>query len=269
MNVPWADDLALALRLADAADALTTDRFRAGDLQVATKPDLTPVTEADRRTELAIRAILERERPGDAVLGEEFDDTGDSDRLWVIDPIDGTKNYVRGVPVWATLIALVVGNEPVVGVVSAPALGRRWWAAAGSGAFTRDVDGSERLIRSSAVTRLSDASLSYSDHESWDDVAASGTDSSAGFHTLLDTCWRSRGYGDFWSHLLVAEGAVDIAAEPHLNPWDVAALVPVVREAGGLITRFDGTPTFSGTGTTSCVTTNGHLHHEVLALLGP
>jgi len=269
VTVSWEDDLSLALRIADAADALTTDRFRANDLQVTTKPDLTPVTDADRRTELAIRAILKSERPGDAVLGEEFDGTGESARLWVIDPIDGTKNYVRGVPVWATLIALVVDHEPVVGVVSAPALGRRWWAAAGSGAFTRDVDGSERAIRASAVTHLSDASFSFSDHVGWNDVAASGTDSSAGFHTLLDTCWRSRAYGDFWSHLLVAEGAVDIAAEPQLNPWDVAALVPVVREAGGLITRFDGTPTFGGAGTTSCVTTNGHLHDEVVALLRP
>jgi len=263
---PIADDLALALRLADRADALTMARFRAGDLQVATKPDLTPVTEADRGAELALREVIAAERPSDAVVGEEYDDSGSSARVWVVDPIDGTKNYVRGVPVWATLIALIDGDEPTVGVVSAPALGRRWWGAAGQGAFTRDIDGSTRRIGVSAVTRLADASFSFSDHVGWDNVGGRGTDCRAGLRALLDTCWRHRAYGDFWSHMMVAEGAVDVAAEPELKAWDVAALMPVVIEAGGRCTGYDGmSPLESGCG----LSTNGLLHDEVIGLLAP
>ena len=269
MESPWATDLALATRLADTADALTMSRFRATDLVVSTKPDLTPVTEADKGAEEALRAILAAERPADAVRGEEGADTGDSSRTWVIDPIDGTKNYVRGVPVWATLIALVVDGVPVLGFVSAPALARRWWAATGGGAFTRDVDGSERALRASAVARLEDASFSYSDPVGWDDVAGSGLDCSQGLQSLLDTCWRSRAYGDFWSHLLVAEGAVDVAAEPQLNPWDIAALIPIVVEAGGRCTGYDGSPAYASTGTVSGLSTNGLVHDQAVELLRP
>ena len=229
------DDLALALQLADAADAISLPRFRAADLQVTAKPDLTPVSDADLAVERAIRAVLAGERPDDAIIGEEFGESdpfaaSTSDRRWVVDPIDGTKNYVRGVPVWATLIALFDGDDAVVGVVSAPALARRWWAASGSGAFSQFAQEQPRRCRVSAVAELSDASLSYSEPAEW---RVAGRES--GFAALCESCWRTRAYGDFYSYMLVAEGAVDVAAEPELSLWDVAALVPIVTEAGGTI----------------------------------
>ncbi len=252
-------DLELALAMADAADLITMDRFGALDLVVETKPDLTPVTEADKATEVALRAMLAELRPGDSVLGEEFGTSdGSAARRWIIDPIDGTKNYVRGVPVWATLIALVADGEVVVGVVSAPALARRWWAASGSGAWGRMLDREPVRLQVSLVRSLNDASLSYSDAGGWSALTATGLES------LLNTTWRQRAYGDFWSHILVAEGAVDVAAEPALGPWDIAAIIPIVTEAGGRITAFDGRPALEG----GCaVTTNGALHEAVLHLL--
>ena len=252
-------DLELALAMADAADLITMDRFGALDLVVETKPDLTPVTEADKATEVALRAMLAELRPGDSVLGEEFGTSdGSAARRWIIDPIDGTKNYVRGVPVWATLIALVADGEVVVGVVSAPALARRWWAASGSGAWGRMLDREPVRLQVSLVRSLNDASLSYSDAVGWSSITATGLES------LLNTTWRQRAYGDFWSHILVAEGAVDVAAEPALGPWDIAAIIPIVTEAGGRITAFDGRPALEG----GCaVTTNGALHEAVLHLL--
>ncbi|MGB8021998.1 MAG: histidinol-phosphatase [Candidatus Nanopelagicales bacterium] len=248
-------DLALALSLADEADAISMARYRAADLVVDTKPDLTPVTEADRAVEEALRARLAEERPADLVLGEEFGgQPAASGRQWVIDPIDGTKNYVRGVPVWATLVALVSDGRVVVGVASAPALARRWWAAAGDGAHARGPEGTRRL-RVSAVRSLPDASFSFSDQEGWPPGALAA---------LTGSAWRSRAYGDFWSHLLVAEGAVDVAAEPELSVWDIAALIPIVEEAGGRITGYDGAPALTaGSG----LTTNGALHEQVLALM--
>lgn len=250
-------DLDLALRIADAADAVSISRYLATDLVVETKPDATPVTEADTATEQRIRDLLDAERPGDRVFGEEFGDSGSGDRRWIVDPIDGTKNYLRGVPVWCTLLGLEVDGDLVVGVASAPALGRRWWAARGSGAYTRDVDGRVRRISASRVSDLVDASFSYSDDEDWlrhgvADVLAE----------LVRTCWRVRAYGDFLSHVLVAEGAVDFAAEPDLKPWDVAALVPIVTEAGGRITGYDGGPARY-----SALTTNNRLHEVVLSML--
>ena len=247
------------MRMADAADALTMARFRALDLVVETKPDLTPVSEADQGAERDLRAMLARERPEDAVLGEEFGiSDGRSPRRWIIDPIDGTKNYVRGVPVWATLIAMVDGDEVTVGVVSAPALARRWWAARGDGAWGRALGSEPTRLRTSRVRHLTDASFSFSDAVGWAERAPTGLQS------LLDGTWRQRAYGDFWSHIMVAEGVVDVAAEPQLGPWDIAALVPIVQEAGGAITAFDGSPALSG----GCaVSTNGHLHDEVVALL--
>ncbi|MDO8309367.1 MAG: histidinol-phosphatase [Actinomycetota bacterium] len=254
------DDLALALLMADAADGLAMGRFRAADLAVETKPDLTPVTEADRAVEQSLRAMLAAQRPGDSVLGEEYGTAGASPRRWILDPIDGTKNYVRGVPVWATLIALLDGDEVTVGVVSAPALGRRWWAALGHGAYMSEPGRIEhRRLQASRVSRLADASLSLSDEVGW---AERG--SASGLVALKAGTWRQRGYGDFWSHMLVAEGAVDVAAEPALQSYDVAALVPIVVEAGGRISSFDGGPAVGGG---SAVTTNGVLHDEVLALL--
>lgn len=255
---PYADDLGLALQLADLADAVTMARYRAADLAVETKPDLTPVTEADRAAEQTLRAALAEGRPDDAVLGEEYGETGSGGaRRWVLDPIDGTKNYVRGVPVWATLIAMLEGEDVVVGVVSAPALGRRWWAARGAGSWTSGPESpAPRACRVSAVRSLADASLSFSDEVGWAERGCG-----PGFAALRREVWRARAYGDFWSHVLVAEGAVDVAAEPVLGAWDIAALVPVVEEAGGRITGLDGGGPIAGL---SAVTTNGLLHAAVL-----
>ena len=253
------DDLRFAHVLADAADDITTKRFRALDLRVETKPDLTPVSDADRATEDSLRNILRRSRPRDAVLGEESGQTGIGPRRWVLDPIDATKNYVRGVPVWATLIGLMDGEDVVVGVVTAPALGRRWWAAAGGGAWTgRSLTKASRC-QVSQVTSLSDASFSYSGIGGW--AEAGRLD---GFMSLSKAVWRTRGFGDFWSHMLVAEGAVDVSAEPDVTLWDMAALQVIVEEAGGRFTSLAGVATPDGG---SVVCTNGHLHDEVLAHL--
>ena len=255
------DDVALALRMADAADALTLDRFGALDLRVDSKPDLTPVTDADKSVETALRETLAAERPEDLVLGEEFGGepvfTG---RQWVVDPIDGTKNFVRGVPVWATLIALLHDGVPVVGVASAPALQRRWWAGSGEGAFATVAGGSARRISVASVADLHSASLSFSSLSGW---AKRGLRDR--FIELTDAVWRVRGYGDFFSYCLLAEGAVDIAAEPEVSLWDLGALDILVREAGGAFTNLDGVPGPHGG---SVVATNGLLQNAVLNILG-
>jgi len=251
-----ADDVTLALRLADEADLLTMQRFGASDLRVETKPDMTPATDADLDAERLLRTRLGEERPDDAVFGEEFGGSKElGGRQWVLDPIDGTKNFVRGVPVWSTLIALLDDGVPVVGVVSAPALGRRWWAGAGQGAFT-SFGGTTRRISVSGVRETGSASLSFSDLTTgWDDLHGS-------FLALTDAVWRVRGYGDFWSYCLVAEGAVDIAVEPEVKLWDLAPLDILVREAGGRFTNLAGEPGPDGG---SAVATNGLLHDAVLA----
>jgi len=233
---------------------MTVARFRDRALVVTTKPDLTPVTEVDRAVELVLRDRISSRRPGDGVLGEELGAEGAGDRRWIVDPIDGTKNYVRGIPVWATCIALQHGDEVVVGVVSAPALGRRWWAARGEGAF---ADGEP--IRVSAVTDLGDAQLSYDSVPGWE---AHGRGER--FLGLARRCWRTRGLGDFWSHVLVAEGAVDVGVEPEVSVWDVAAVQVIVEEAGGRFTDLGGAARPDGG---SAVSTNGLLHDEVLRAL--
>ncbi|MDL9936825.1 histidinol-phosphatase [Gordonia sp. ABSL1-1] len=253
-------DLQLALSLAASADELTMARFGAVDLKVDDKPDLTPVSDADLACETMLRERISAQRPGDTVLGEEFG--GEqvlSGRQWVIDPIDGTKNFVRGVPVWATLIALLVDGVPAVGVVSAPALRRTWWAATGYGAHTT-FDGNEpRRIEVSGVRDLDSASLAFSSLSGWADRGIRDE-----FVGLTDAVWRVRGYGDFFNYCLVAEGAVDIAAEPEVSLWDLAPLDILVREAGGRFTALDGTPGPAGG---SAVATNGPLHDGVLAAL--
>lgn len=251
-------DLDLALRMADAADALSLDRFLAADLRVERKPDRTPVTDADTAVEEALRALLAAERPGDAVLGEEEGGTVDgAERGWVIDPIDGTKNFSRGVPVWATLIGLTAAGTASVGVVSAPALGRRWWAAPGEGAWTRDSPtAAPRRIAVSGVADLGDAYASTTDArglgERWAHLGAA--------------VWETRAFGDFWQHCLVAEGAIDVAVDAAANPWDLAALVPIVREAGGRLGSLDGSDGFTGG---DGISTNGLLHAAALAVLTP
>ena len=277
-SIDLQDDLALAHALADLADAISLDRYQAQDLVITTKPDNTPVTDADRAVETAIREALATHRYTDGLVGEEFgSDKGTSGRYWVIDPIDGTKNFMRGVPTWATLIALVQVDasgveEVVVGIASAPALARRWSAAKGHGAFVRfiagniddvseefDASSSEKKISVSKVGALSDASISYSDFVGWGDRLEP-------FQKMLATAWRTRGIGDFWSHMLVAEGAVDIAIEPKLAVWDMAALDIIVREAGGTFTNTAGqNGPFGGSG----VSTNGLLHNAVINGLNP
>ncbi|SRR6266496_2132730 len=256
------DDLTLALQLADAADGLTMARFLAGDLVVTTKPDLTPVSDADEAVERELRRLLGRRRPADAVLGEEFGEAaGAGSRRWVVDPVDGTKNFVRGVPVWATLIALMDGTEVCLGVVSAPALGRRWWASRGRGAWIRLFGGEPRRLRVSAVSELADASVSYSGLGGWYDRGR--------LDALLDLgrqVWRTRAYGDFLSHALVAEGGVDVAVEPEVSLWDLAAVSVLVEEAGGRFTDLAGRPGPAGG---SAIASNGLLHDAVLERLGP
>jgi histidinol-phosphatase len=250
------EHLELALALAELADEITTARFRAADLRVTTKPDLTPVSEADHAVEERLRDRLADQHGDHAVHGEEFGDDGDAELRWIIDPIDGTKNFVRGVPIWATLIALERAGTLEVGVVSAPALGSRWWAARGQGAVR---DGAP--IRVSAVADLADAQLSFA----WD------TDDrfeAGGFGDrvlqLSRRCWRTRALGDFWQHVLVADGAFDIAAEPAVALWDVAAVQVIVEEAGGRFTDLAGEARADGG---SALSTNGLLHDLVLAAL--
>lgn len=260
MPTDFTDDLRLAHVLADDADALSTARFKALDLHVMTKPDLSPVTDADRAVEEGIRRTLSRARPRDAVLGEETGSSGHSQRRWVVDPIDGTKNYVRGVPVWATLISLMVEDEVVVGVVSAPMLNRRWWAMKDGGAWT-----GKSLLRATScqvsdVSRIEDASLSYSSLSGWDERGRLND-----FLALSRRCWRTRAYGDFWSYMMLVEGAVDLATEPELELYDMAALDVIVREAGGVFTSLDGEPGPMGG---NALASNGKLHDQALAFLG-
>ena len=255
-------DLDLALDLAARADGITLARFGALDLHVEHKPDLTPVSDADVAVETALREVLAAERPGDAIFGEEHGGEPSQDgRQWVIDPSDGTKNFVRGVPVWASLIALLHDGVPVVGVVSAPALSRRWWAASGLGAHTAVGDAKPRQLSVSGITNLGEASLSFSSLSGWAERGLRER-----FVALTDTVWRVRAYGDFFSYCLVAEGAVDIAAEPEVKLWDLAPLDVLVREAGGSFTDLAGTPGPHGG---SAVATNGRLHSMTLAYLTP
>ncbi len=260
MATNFTDDLRLAHVLADDADSLTASRYKALDLHVVNKPDLSPVTDADESVEEGIRRTLSRARPRDAVLGEEYGSSGFGQRRWVVDPIDGTKNFVRGVPVWATLIALMVQDEVVVGVVSAPQLNRRWWAAKGSGAWTGKSLLRATECRVSDVAQLEEASFSYASLGGWEQ-----RDRLEDVLALSRRCWRTRAYGDFWSYMLVAEGAVDIAAEPELAVHDMAALDVIVREAGGRFTSLDGTPGPLGG---NALASNGRLHDRVLAFLG-
>lgn len=254
------DDLRLAHVLADAVERITMSRFRASDLSVESKPDLTLVSDADRAAEELVRVQLKRTRPRDAVEGEEYETTGHGPRRWVIDPIDGTHNFVRGVPAWGTLISLVDNEMPVLGLVAAPALGRRWWAATGSGAWSGRSLTAAKRISVSKVSRIEDASLSYSSITSWRDI-----DRQEEFVELAGDCWRTRAFGDFWSYMLVAEGAVDIAAEPELAVYDMAALVPIVTEAGGRFTSLAGK---AGPWGGNALATNGLLHDEVLGRIG-
>jgi histidinol-phosphatase len=256
-----ADDLELALELCDLADGITLGRFGAVDLLVETKPDMTPVTEADTAVEREVRDRISAERPGDVVVGEEYGvEPGDSDRRWIIDPIDGTKGYVRRLPVWATLLALEVAGELTLGIVSAPALGRRWWAARGRGAQMRgDADGAVRELHVSAVQDLSEAQLCFGGLEEWEEVGR--------VDSLLElgrACWRTRGFGDFWGYMIVAEGSAEIMLDPIVSVWDLAAPLVVVEEAGGRFTDLAGRRTAGG----DALATNGRVHDAALGIVG-
>jgi histidinol-phosphatase len=260
VSTDYTDDLRLAHVLADDADSLTTTRFKALDLHVMSKPDLTPVTDVDQSVEEGIRRTLSRVRSRDAITGEEQGSSGNSQRRWIVDPIDGTKNFVRGVPVWATLIALAVDGEVVLGVVSAPQLQRRWWASVGNGAWTGKSLLKATQCQVSDVRRLEDASLSYASLSGWEQ-----RDRLDDFLALMRRCWRTRAYGDFWSYMLLVEGAVDLAAEPELEVYDMAALDVIVREAGGRFSSLDGT---DGPWGGNALASNGHLHEAALSFLG-
>ena len=253
----------LALELCDLADLITRERFRREDLHVRTKPDMTPVTEADTAVEEALRGQLGRRRAGDSILGEEFgrSEAPQSSRRWIIDPIDGTKNYVRGIPVWATLLALQEEDELVLGVVSAPALERRWWAARGAGAYMFEPRSeSPRPLGVSAVDDLADAQMLFSEFEIWDREGRLGA-----LLDLAKKCWRTRGFGDFWAYMLVAEGAVELSVEPEVSLWDLAAPRVIVEEAGGRFSDLAGTTTAAGG---DAVASNGLLHDAALAIVG-
>ncbi len=256
-------DLALALKMADAADAISMARYQSQDLVITTKPDNTPVTDADKATEKALREILAKERPNDGLVGEEFGTSGtDAKRYWVIDPIDGTKNFMRGVPSWSTLIALIERNNDgteqiIVGVVSSPALFRRWHAASGLGAYVSLNKSAPKKIHVSRISTIADASVTYSDLNNWDEYLPK-------VQALLSSANRTRGFGDFWSHMLVAEGAAEIALEIGVALWDMAAISIIVTEAGGRFSSIDGV---DGPGHGSGLSTNNIIHSKVLDVL--
>jgi len=252
-------DLDLALRLADAADAASMSRFDAADLDVRLKADASHVTEADLATERALRDLLESERPSDGVFGEEYGVTGDSARQWIIDPIDGTANYLKGIPMWTTLIALAIDGVPRVGVASQPAIGRRWWAATGLGAWTNTPTGEAKRLAVSAVDAIADSSVSFQSIGQWRDAGKLEA-----LERLTSSVWRDRGYGDAWPYMLLAEGRLEFVAEFDVKEYDIAALVPIVTEAGGKFTSFDGDDSISGR---SSLATNRVLHSAYLDLL--
>ncbi|MGX5772825.1 inositol monophosphatase family protein [Microbacterium trichothecenolyticum] len=252
-------DLDLALRLADAADAASMSRFDAADLDVQLKADASHVTEADLATERALRELLETERPRDGVFGEEYGVTGDSARQWIIDPIDGTANYLKGIPMWTTLIALAIDGVPRVGVASQPAIGRRWWAATGLGAWTNTPTGESRRLAVSTVDAIADSSVSFQSIGQWRDAGKLDA-----LERLTSSVWRDRGYGDAWPYMLLAEGRLEFVAEFGVKEYDIAALVPIVTEAGGRFTSFDGNDSLSER---SSLATNRVLHTAYLDLL--
>ena len=246
------NDLDLALKLADHADAISLKRFRAIDLLVETKPDRSPVTDADKAVEAELRKVVSEYRPADTFIGEEFENTGSSSRNWIVDPIDGTANYLRGVPIWASLIALRVDGVITTSVVSAPALGRRWWAHRGNGAFTQEIDGSVRVLQVSKISKLEDSSISYNNMQLWDQAGKLPE-----LIELSRKVWRTRAYGDFYSYMLLSEGAIDMVAEHDLKIYDIAALVPIVEEAGGKFSDLSGALTDQSS---SVMASNGLLH---------
>ncbi len=258
------DDLRLAHVLADAVERTALDLFGSPDLRVAVTDDGALTTQATERLEELLRHQLQRTRPRDRVEGRVLEPTGHGDRRWVLDALDGTANYVRGVPVWATLISLVVEDEPVLGLVAAPALARRWWAGRGSGAWTGRQLSRARQVHVSDTSVLEHASVSVDEVASW--LFGPHGD---GFAQLCDRVWRTRAFGDFWSHALVAEGAADVALAASADAYQLATLSTIVEEAGGRVSDPWGAGvTGAGAAPSSPVlVTNGRLHDLALASL--
>ena len=252
-------DLEFALELAQSADEISLSRFRALDLKVETKPDRTPVTDADKAVEERLRAMISDYSPTDAVIGEEFGSAAGT-REWIIDPIDGTANFLRGLPIWATLIALRVDGELRLSVVSAPALGRMWWAERGAGAHTKNIDGSKRSLEVSKVASLEDSYVSFNSISQWDSIGKAER-----LTELSRRVWKDRAFGDFLSYMYVAEGLIEMAAEPDLKVYDIAALVPIVLEAGGRFTALDGELSDESS---AVIASNGLMHEQFLEILG-
>jgi histidinol-phosphatase len=249
--------LSTALRASDAADAVSLSGFNSRQFDVTRKADNSEVTDIDRATEQVVVQALTTGHPDYGIYGEEFGVSGpaDAEYQWVIDPIDGTTNFVRGVPVWATLIALVRNGAPELGVVSAPAMGFRWWATKGGGAFFNGT-----RIHASATATISEAHVSTTPNAGWDAVGGIPK-----LVQLQTDALRARGFGDFWQHMLVAQGAIDVAVDViGLQPYDNAAIYPIVQEAGGTITDRFGNANWRAD---SSVSSNGVLHAEVLARL--
>lgn len=252
-------DLDFALRLADAADATSLRFFDSADLDIEQKADSSFVTEADIATEKAIRQLIETERPEDGFFGEESGSTEQGRRQWIVDPIDGTHNYLRGLPMWGTLIALAIDGVPELGVVSQPALARRWWAATSHGAHTRNMNGTITPIHVSNVDDISRASISFQSIEQWEDAGRLDD-----LLALRRRVWRDRGYGDVWPYMMLAEGRLEFVGEFDVKEYDIAAIVPIVREAGGEMTDINGEKTIS---TRSSLASNGRLHGAFLEQL--
>ena len=252
-------DLDFCQKLADLADEISMARFGALDLVIETKPDLTPVSDADKKVEEELRKLILEYSPTDSIIGEEFGVDGESNREWILDPIDGTKNFVRGGPFWGTLIGLRIDNKMQVGMVSAPALGRRWFGAIGHGSYLRTNTNNfkkERKLQVSKVSRIEDAYFGYSSQERW-----AKRNQEENFEKLLKKVWRARGFGDFIIHMMVAEGSIDFSMEPKLALWDMAALEIIVKEAGGKFSNLSGVAGIDGPG---AISSNGVLHNEIV-----
>ena len=256
------EDFALAVRATDAADQISLAGFSSRSFGVSLKADNSEVTEIDRATEQAIVEVFATERPNYGIYGEEYGVSGpaDAEYQWVIDPIDGTTNFVRGVPVWATLIALVHNGVPVLGVVSAPAMGFRWWATTGGGAYFSGSDGKSTRIYVSKTQTIAESHVSTTPNAGWQTVGGIPK-----LVQLQTDALRARGFGDFWQHMLVAQGAIDLAVDViGLQPYDNAAIYPIVQEAGGIITNRFGVADWRSD---SSISSNGILHSETIARL--
>lgn len=254
-------DLDQAFRLADTADGIAMKYYRSRDLVVETKPDDSPVTQGDKEVEKALSKIVSEEY-GDSYVGEEGTKSGSSSRRWLVDPIDGTKNFLRGFPIWGTLISLESGGEVVVSCISAPALGRRWWASKNGGAFTKDPNGNVRRIHVSKVSDISNSFLLHNSMMTWDK-----TNETDKVLALLRKTWRQRHVGDFLAFLYVAEGVADGCFDNFPALWDIEAAQLIVEEAGGEVwtSANENTPIDARR---HCVASNGNFTQTIIDSLG-